>query len=258
MATTLGARAERLTAVRSLHAVKGRRLAGRFAFEGATLLEEARSSGYPIEEIYATEAAYEAAGAVRELEREGVPVFLVGERAAAKISDLDSPAGLVAVAPARLADPQRLFSDDGTVLILADLNDPGNAGTLLRCAAAFGCPGVVFGRLGVDPYHPKVVRAAMGAIFRVPIAVADPPTVARAAAAAGVDIAGLAIGGDDLRAAVWPARNAIAVGNERHGLGSWSQACKRFFAIPMPGRAESLNAAIAGSIALYEAVRARA
>ncbi len=140
---------------------KGRAQAGRFAFEGPTLLAEARKGGVPILEIYATEAAYAAAPLVAEVEASGTPVFIVDDRAARKISDLETPTGIVAVTPLRLRPAAELMR--GAVLLLADLNDPGNAGTLLRSAEAFGASGAIFGSLGVDPFHPKVVRGAMGA-----------------------------------------------------------------------------------------------
>ncbi len=165
MASPLGSRAERLARVRSLRTVKGRREARRFAFEGPTLLAEALACEFPIEELYATQAAYDASPRVRELEAAGTPTFLVGDAAAAGISDVTTPSGVVAVAPVRLLGIEELFRLGSPILVLADVNDPANAGTLLRSADAFGCAGVVFGTLGVDPYHPKVVRGSMGAVL---------------------------------------------------------------------------------------------
>ncbi len=141
----------------------------------------------------------------------------------------------------------------GIILVLADLNDPGNAGTLMRSAEAFGIDRVLFGARGAEPYHPKVVRAAMGAIFRQRIALATPldlqPKLGDWCAV------GLAAAGEPLDGLEWPAKCLLVVGNERHGLGAWEALCAQFAAIRMSGRAESLNAAVAGSIALYEASR---
>lgn len=255
MATRLGNRAERLSAVRALRTVKGRREQGRFAFEGATMLAEAASSRFPIAELYVTEAAYDTVPLVRELDAAGIPAFVVASAAAASISDVATPTGIVAVGPARLNDAVELFAGGTPLLILADLGDPGNAGTLLRSADAFGCAGVLFGPLGVDPYHPKVVRGSMGAIFRLPLAVGGPSEAAAGAAAAGVRIWGLAAGGASLSEETWPALLALAVGNERRGLGEWESSCERTVAIPMTGDTESLSAGVAGSIALYEATK---
>jgi RNA methyltransferase, TrmH family len=250
----LGAHSDRLSGVRALLNVKGRTEAGRFAFEGPTLLDEARSSGVPIEEIYATEKAYAAAPAIAELEAEGTPVFIVDDRTARKISDLETPTGIVSITPLRLSPIAELLR--GGVLVLADLNDPGNAGTLLRSAVAFGATGVLFGNLGVDPFHPKVVRGAMGALFRLALATGTPEDLAAAARAVNVPVWGLAAGGKNLAAIEFPADFALVVGHERHGLGRWESACHNLAGIPMRGQAESLNAGVAGSIALYEALRA--
>ena len=139
--------------------------------------------------------------------------------------------------------------------MLADVGDPANAGTLLRSADAFGCAGAVCGSLGVDPYHPKVVRGSMGAVFRLKLAVSDPPALANAAAAAGVRVLGLTAKGGSLRDEPWDRPAALVVGHERHGLGRWEACCESLLGIPMAGTAESLSAAVAGSIALYEATR---
>ena len=256
MAVPLGVHADRLAGIRALRSPKGRRAQGRFAFEGLTLLEEALASRFPIEEIYCTAPAYDATPRIRELESHGVAVFIVDERSAAQISDVRTPSGIVAVAPMRLHSIGELVGSATLLLVLADVNDPGNAGTLLRSADAFGCGGVVFGPLGVDPFNPKVVRGSMGAIFRLPIAISEPATLSAAAAAAGMSLVGLAADGACLDSGQLNRPLAIVVGNERHGLGRWASLCERALAIPMRGRTESLSAAVAGSIALYEAGRA--
>ncbi len=255
MPVRLGAHSDRLPEIRSLSSVKGRAQAGRFTFEGPTLLAEARDGGVPILEVYATEAAYAASPLVAEIEASGTPVYIVDDRAARKISDLETPTGIVAVTPLRLRPAAELMH--GAVLLLADLNDPGNAGTLLRSAEAFGASGVIFGSLGVDPFHPKVVRGAMGALFRLSLASAAPEEVESAARAAAVPVFGLAAVGDALASVAFPKDFILAVGHERHGLGRWEPLCTRLAGIPMRGHADSLNAGVAGSIALYEAMRAR-
>ncbi len=257
MATTLGRHSERLRHVRTLKTVKGRREQQRFAFEGPTLLDEALRSATELAELYVTQSAYDTSRHVRDLDAAGTPTFVVDERTAANLSDVDTPSGLLAVAPMRFRALGDLFDRDGVLLVLADLNDPGNAGTLLRSADAFGVPGVVFGRTGVDPYHPKVVRAAMGALFRLDLALGDPADVKAAALAGGFEVIGLATGADPLDAVTWPPRTALVIGQERRGLGPWAGPCDRFLSIRMPGQSESLNAAVAGSIGLYEAIRNR-
>jgi RNA methyltransferase, TrmH family len=255
VATRLGSHAQRLVKARALRSVKGRSEQKRFAFEGPTLLDEARASGLAVEELFSTQAAYEATPLVREYDASGTPTFIVTTQALAAISDLATPSGIVAVAPIRLSGLEKLLSLGSPILVLADIGDPANAGTLLRSADAFGCPGVVFGRLGVGPYNPKVVRGAMGAIFRLAVSVAEPAELQAAAAAAGFTVLGLAAHGEPLAGERWDRAAALVVGHERHGLGRWAPLCRRILAIPMAPSAESLTAAVAGSIALYEAAR---
>jgi TrmH family RNA methyltransferase len=256
MATRLGAHAARLSAVRALQTAKGRRAQQRFAFEGTTLLEEAANAGFPIAELYATQHAYDATPLLRELENAATPAFIVSENAIRGISDVATPSGIVAVSPIRLHPLAAIFAGERS-LVLADLNDPANAGTLLRSADAFGTTGLVFGRLGVDPYHPKVVRGSMGAVFRLTIGAAQPDEVGAAAGAAGARLLGLAAEGSPLADERFSPPLAFVVGHERRGLGGWERYCNRVLAIPMNGPAESLSAAVAGSIALYEAARAQ-
>ena len=255
MPKPLGAHNARVEYARELLVKKGRRAHGAFSFEGPTLLEEAWSSGAQIDALYATQDALDSYALVAQIEATGVPAYLVDDRTFAKLSDLDAPTGVLATAPTVLETLGGLLADPGVVLVLADLNDPGNAGALLRSAEAFGVDRVIFGTLGVEPYHPKVVRGAMGAIFREHIAVAAPQDVVRAAREAGWTGVGLAAGGTPLEQALFAERTLLVVGNERHGLGPWEPLCDRITAIPMAGKAESLNAAVAGSIALYEATK---
>jgi RNA methyltransferase, TrmH family len=250
VATLAGAHAERVVRVRDLQTVKGRKEHGRFVFEGPTLLDEALRSGVTVEELYVSQGVLEQNPVVRELDAAGTPVYVVDDRTARKISDLETPTGLVAVAPQRPAALAELLAGPLT-LVLADLNDPGNVGTLLRSAEAFGASGVVLGNLGVDPYHPKVVRGAMGAIFRLPIAVASATEFETAAGAAGCTVVGLAGGGSDLGKVTAGRSTALVVGHERRGLGPWMTQGSILAGIPISRRVDSLNAAVAGSIGLY-------
>lgn len=235
---------------RALLTSKGRKEQQRFAFEGATLLGEAVRTGAQVFEIFATRDAYDREPLVREMEASGTTVYIVDERTAEKLSDVETPSGIVAVAPIRYAPLEDALSSRLS-LVLAGINDPGNAGTLLRSGEAFGVQGIVFDPSGVEPYHPKVVRAAMGAVFRLALAVAEPEAVGGAARELGAGILGLDARGDDIRDVRRGERTALVVGHERRGLGPWEALCTRRVAIPMNGPAESLNAAVAGSIALY-------
>lgn len=253
MATRLGVHAERLKAAKALRTVKGRKESRKFAFEGSTLLAEARSAGVVPEELFVTQDAYDDDSLVRALERDGVPIYIVERSSAAQLSDLSTPNGVIAVAPQRWCDIATALRSTALSIVLADVGDPANAGTILRSADAFGCGAAVFGSLGIEPYHPKVVRGSMGAIFRLHLALCEPEELEAAAEAAKALVVGLTAAGGPIGDIAWGARSALVVGHERQGLGRWERSCSRLVAIPMSGAAESLSAGVAASIALYQA-----
>jgi RNA methyltransferase, TrmH family len=175
------------------------------------------------------------------------------------LANTETPQGVVAVValPARELpplDPRRAL-----LLVLDGLRDPGNVGTLLRAGAAAGCDAVVTTFGSADAYAPKVVRAAMGAHFRLPV-VADVawdwlgPALAPLPATFGADAAASRA----YDAIDWTAGAAVIVGHEDHGLSEEARRwCRGMIAIPMARGVESLNAAVSGSIILFEAVRQR-
>jgi TrmH family RNA methyltransferase len=250
--TVLSPHNPRIERVRDLRTPRARRERGRFVFEGPTLLAEARTSRITIEELYGTEAALAAEPAlVSALETAGTAVFAVQERTLARLSGLETPPGLLAVAVWPVSDLATILGLAGPVVLLAGINDPGNAGTLLRSAEAFGAAGVLFGRGSVDPFAPKVIRGAMGSLFRLPVASVTAEELLAGAGAAGRPIVAAALDGEPL-ATTRLAQNAVlAVGNERHGVAGflprWDQAVR----IEQASATESLNAAVAGSILLY-------
>jgi TrmH family RNA methyltransferase len=250
--TALSPHNPRIERVRELRTPKVRRERGRFVFEGATLLAEAQRSGVAIEELYGTDAALaEHAVLVAGLEAAGTPVFAVPERTLARLSDVETPPGLIAVAVQPSNDVAGILARPGPVLLLAGISDPGNAGTLLRSAEAFGAAGVLFGRGGADPFAPKVVRAAMGSLFRLPVAAVTAEEALVAAAAAGRPVIAATLEGEPLAGAVLPSNAVLAIGNERHGVGAFLNRWDRAVRIEQASTTESLNAAVAGSILLY-------
>lgn len=258
MPTVLSPHNPRLGRVRDLRTPRARRERGRFVFEGPTLLTEARSSALAIEEIYGTEAALAAhATLIADLEAAGAAAFIVPERALARLSDLETPPGLLAVAVTPANDLARILARPGAVLLLAGINDPGNAGTLLRSAEAFGAAGVLFGRGGVDPFSPKVVRGAMGALFRLPVATVTAEEVLAGAAVAGRPVVAATLAGEPLATAVLPGNLVLAVGNERHGVAGFLPRWDREVRVEQASAIESLNAAVAGSILLYAIAQRR-
>lgn len=160
-----------------------------------------------------------------------------------RLADTDHPRGPVAVID---IPPPTVLPADRHLLVLCGVADPGNVGTLVRSAAAFGL-GVVWTPGSADPWSPKALRAGAGAHFRCPLSPADDP----AALFTHRLVAAVAKGGDHPRrlgAGPW----AILLGSEAHGLPQrWQKAANAAVSIPMPGGTESLNVAAAGSILAY-------
>jgi TrmH family RNA methyltransferase len=216
--------------VRRLHRRRTRDAVGRFVAEGEDLLAAADAAGWPAIERYC------AAGSGLE----GVEVAPEALRA---VSALGSGTRALAVYEQRWAAPA------GPVCVaLWGVGDPGNVGTVLRGAAAFGAASVALGPGCADPYGPKAVRSSMGAIFAVPVVRVD-----RVDELPGERIALVAHEGEPVRG---PGDATIVVGAEREGLAEEVvAACDRVAHIPIA--TESLNAAMAATIALYELRMAR-
>jgi TrmH family RNA methyltransferase len=250
--STLSPQNPRLARARELLDARGRREQGALLIEGPTLVAEAQAAGLAFTAVYVAETAAERfASAVAGLEALGVPAFVLPERALARLSDLSTPPGLIGVVALPAHTAADVLARSGPVLLLAGVNDPGNAGTLVRSAEAFGAAGVLAGAGGADPYAPKVVRAAMGSLFRLPVAVVSADEVLDGARLAGRPIVAADLSGTPLGGAEVPANAVIAVGNERHGVREFLPRWDRAVRIEQSGAAESLNAAVAGSVILY-------
>ncbi|GAC1522481.1 MAG: RNA methyltransferase [Vulcanimicrobiaceae bacterium] len=257
--TPLGRHAPALELVRALLTKSGRRDAGQFAIEGPTMLAEALDAGCLPLALYATDRGLDALagltvdGAPHQL-LEAIPqdrIFVVDDRTMAKLSDLDTPPGILAVLTTALAPLGALLTTGAPALVLAGVSDPGNAGTLLRSAEIFGIDHAIFAREAVEPHNPKVVRATMGALFRMRIAVASATELAAAAREHGYTIVAATRDGTSLPDFVFPNRSLVAIGNERHGVSRWLPQYDSGVTIPQHGRGESLNASVAGGIILY-------
>jgi len=239
-----------------------------FLADGPKAVESALGVPGCVVEVFATPEATQAYAALAA----AAPTWtLVDERALASLSDSVSPAGVVAVARfldrplAHLLEPSSSVVEpvETTLLaICADVRDPGNAGTVVRCADAAGADAVVFAGHSVDPYNPKTVRASVGSIFHLPIAVEpDPAAAVRAAQAAGlVVLAADGAGEVDLDEAggLLARPTAWLFGNEAWGLPDELAAlADHRVRIPIHGRAESLNLSTAAALCLYASARAQ-
>lgn len=240
-------------ALRQLHQAKGRRQQQQFLLEGTHLIQEAIATGWPLRSLWCTEAWLSAQpDLVATLTCE---VNLVSEAVLSAIATTTSPDGVVAVAayPSEqaLRVPQRLG------VLLHTLQDPGNVGTLIRSAVAFGADGIWLNDDSVDPYHPKVMRASAGQWFRQPPQVVhDVEAWLETCETAGVQVlaTGMSAIAQPLWQINWQQPTLIVLGNEGAGLaGSWTQ----WVQVPMQPGVESLNVAIAGSVLLYEAWRSQ-
>ena len=221
-----------------------------FVIEGKKLFDEAIRSGVLIEEVFATdEISKMHKNLLTKLEQQNVPIRLISARVARLISDVHTPPGLSGIAR-RPQSPDRYFTGAG--LFLISLRDPGNFGAILRSAEGAGCEIVYHSSDCADPFQPKVVRASMGSIFRIPVAeVKDPKSFLKEQQARNVAVCGLvARGGVPLRE--WkPAMPVLlCVGSESHGLPQDLPLMEKI-SIPMKGPIESLNAAVAASLCLY-------
>jgi TrmH family RNA methyltransferase len=207
-------------------------------------------------ELFATPGAVEQyAGIVAD-----APVTLVDDAALASLSDAVTPAGLVAVCRFLDDEPVLDTASSRLLVICADVRDPGNAGTVIRCADAAGAAGVVLAGHSVDPYNPKTVRASVGSLFHLPVAVEPDPAVAvRAAQAAGFQVLAADGHGDvDLFAAdeLLARPTAWLFGNEAWGLPAELRGlADHVVSIPIFGRAESLNLSTAAALCLYASAR---
>lgn len=192
---------------------------------------------------------------------EGVPLTWVDERALKTLSDSVTPAGVVAIC--RFVDvlPEQALGGP-FVAICAQVSDPGNAGTVIRCADAAGAGGVVLAGKSVDLYNPKTIRATAGSAFHLPIAVEqDPQTAVYAAQEAGFTVVAAEGRGEiDLFEAgeILTRPTAWLFGNEARGLPEeLLAAADHRVRIPIHGRAESLNLSTAAALCLYESARAQ-
>ncbi len=248
---------------------KFREAEGAFLVHGAKLAGEALACGVEIEAVLVREdAAERAADALADYAGRAI---LLGESAFAKISPEKSPDGVICVAKAldkfhKFATIKKesttsadLCGDDERILLLESLRDPGNLGTVLRSAAAFGCNRVLLSADCAELYNPKTLRAGMGAIFKLPTTrVDDLPAAVALLRASGRCIFATALHGDAARLdelALAP-RDAFLIGNEGHGLSDTAiEASSRAVFIPMRAHTESLNAAAAAAVCLWEQAR---
>ncbi|MBB0243545.1 RNA methyltransferase [Streptomyces alkaliphilus] len=265
-------RSPRILAARRLTRRTARSRERRFLAEGPQAVREAaaarvgRSDGPVLLDLLATPDAAERHAELLDLARAGGSRVAVAEPDLVEgLSQTVTPQGLIGVCSfldrpldAVLADRPRL------VAVLAHVRDPGNAGTVLRCADAAGADAVILTDASVDPYNPKAVRASAGSLFHVPLVVGVPVAEAvRALADSGARCLAADGAGDhdldaELDTGAMGGPTAWIFGNEAWGLpGEVRSLADAVVRVPIHGRAESLNLATAAAVCLYSSARAQ-
>lgn len=225
-----------------------------YVVEGTRWLAEIAASGAHPELILATPSWLAEAGNRDLAGNLAAPVIECSEEVMGWVSNVEAPPGVLVVVP---IEPRPL-PDTATLLLIVDgLRNPGNLGSVLRTAAAAGVDGVLLAPGCVDPYNPKVVQGAMGAHLRLPIIPASWPEIESLAASL---VTWLAAAAAEKRydEADWTRPSALILGSEASGAGSEATALATgSLSIPMHRETESLNAAAAAAIILFEAARQR-
>ena len=231
-----------------------------YVVEGIELVRLAVEGRQPVESIYVDRdgASLEVTGLCNLALSQGVPVYALGPGVLAKVANTVTPQPILAVVPMARRSLDEVAT--GFVVVLAELRDPGNVGTLIRTAEAAGASGVIIAGQAVDPFNPKTVRSSAGAVLWCPIAIEA--TVVEAITklqdlgyrVLGTEATyGTAYDECELTGSV-----AIVLGNEAHGLDASSAALlDGTVSIPMAGAAESLNVGVAGAVVCFEALRQR-
>lgn len=245
--------------VRSLGQRKHRGQTGLFLAEGARLVTDAKEQGILPEAVLFGETLAAdrpaVAALIDGLDSAGVRCVETTETVLRQIAHRDNPQTVIGVYAQRWADLDAIDArEDCCWVVLESVRDPGNLGTVLRTADAVGADGLILVDQCCDPYSVEAVRATMGSIFSLPIVKAELTDFGRWRQRQG----GLAIGTalsatirhDDV---AYPTPTFLAMGNEQAGLSTaMSGQCDTLVRIPMRGRADSLNLAIATSVMLYE------
>ena len=235
--------------VARLHRRRHRRIEAKTLLEGPNLLSEALDGGIRIEEVFVLAPLDALAKRAADC---GAPVHVVSEAVLRRLAGTEHPRGPVAVIGIPESPP--ISRQDSVALV--GVADPGNVGTIARSAAAFGFQFIVSEGCA-DPWSPKVLRSGAGAHFSRPVVHASVNPLSDLSGA-GLVAAALVVEGGDPIESLGPDPVALLVGSEPHGLPAEIVAeCHHRVTIPMSGGFESLNAAVAASIAMYERSRHR-
>ena len=235
---------------------RARNQAGVFVVEGLRMIMEAPPQA--IRKLYVTADFYDKNRT--QLEALGKVPELVSDAVFTRMSDTKTPQGLLGVIQQMNYSTEQLIKKvNAHLLVLDNLQDPGNVGTIFRTAEAAGVDGILMSEHCVDIYHPKTVRGTMGAIYRLPFVIGRLEEYIPAMKAQGIQIYGTQLEkADNYDTIDYKKNTAFLLGNEGKGLrAEIAIHAKAFVKIPMAGQGESLNVAIAAAILMYEVRRQR-
>jgi RNA methyltransferase, TrmH family len=244
-----------LSTARDLQRRKARERTGRFVAEGVRTVEELLASRLAVDGLLIADAAHaqpRVTALVSGAEAAGVPVLTVTQREFDSAAGTEAPQGVLAVAAAPVFELGTLVGSELKLLVLDGVQDPGNVGTILRTAAAFGVSATIALPGTVDLWNAKVVRSAMGSHFVLPTMSSTADALAPFLAERGIPLWGADAAGTPLPELVVPRRWALAVGNEGAGLSPAVQSLVAgTVALPISPTVESLNVAVATGILLF-------
>jgi TrmH family RNA methyltransferase len=249
--------------LKALDRKKARQETSLFLAEGVHFAEEALSNGWKPAYAFADIALAgrpQIADLLKRMRAAGARVLTASEKVLASVSHQGNQQSLVAAFHQRLT-PLRDLETNGRARYVAlyEVRDPGNLGTIIRTADAAGCAGVILIGTTCDPFSVEAVRATMGSLFAMPLATASFDAFRDWRDASGIRLVAASMRGDHTHdKAVYGERGCVLMGNEQSGLpADVEDACDELVSIPMAGRAESLNLAIAAGVMIYEAWRAQ-
>lgn len=229
-----------------------------FFIEGIRFVEEALKEKADIVRIFLSQQFYEnRQDFVRDI-LESCEIFVISDALFKEISDTDTPQGVLAVMGMKYYDINNIKSNNNLFIVLDSIQDPGNMGTIIRTADAAGFTGVIASKGCVDIYNSKVLRSTMGSIFHIPLYqcenIIEGLNILKANR---IKVYAAHLGGKSNYFDIDMKDNiAVIIGNEANGISDDVAACAdELVKIPMPGRAESLNASVAASLLIYESVR---
>lgn len=243
-----------------LKKAKAREEQGMFVIEGLKMFEEAREAGLLVK-TYVSESFYEEKSNVQPTFFENLQYDIITDTIFKEISETKTPQGIMSTVRKQSYSLDQILSrPDACLLLLEDIRDPGNLGTIIRTAEGAGMTGIIISGTSVDIYNPKVIRSTMGSIYRVPfIQTNDFYQVLKEVKKQGIVIFAAHLSGQSYDTEdSFIIKCAFLIGNEANGLSEEAgELADSLIKIPMAGKVESLNAAVAASILMYEAARQR-